>query len=192
MEENDYKLLHLAQEGDEIATDILYQKYKPIIIKKSKNAILKVSHHGLEINDIMQEGYLGLKEAIDNFKEEDNTTFYTFANLCIDRKIINLIRKNISGKDRILNEALAIDDTLENYIKDEFNTEDIYLYQDYKEEITENVKRTLTSFENQIFELRIKGYSSKEIANILSKDIKSIYNAYQRIKQKMKDIVENN
>lgn len=188
MEENEYEILHLAQEGDEIALDCLYQKYKPIIIKKSKNAILKVSHHGLEINDIMQEGYLGLKEAIDNYKDIDNTSFYTFANLCIERKIINLIRKNISGKDKILNEAIAIDDHLENYLTDDNNTEDIYLYKDYTVELSEKLKMDLTSFESQVFSLRTKGYTTKEISKKLKKDLKSIYNAYQRIKQKIKDI----
>jgi len=187
MIENEYEILHLAQEGDEIAIDEIYQHYKPIIIKKSKNAILKVSHHGLEINDIMQEGYLGLKEAIDNYQDIDHTSFYTFANLCIERKIINLIRKNISGKDKILNEAITIDDNLENYLKDDNNTEDLYLYQDFQLELTTKLKKELTSFENQVFELKTQGYTSKEISKELKKDLKSIYNAYQRIKQKIKE-----
>jgi len=188
MEENEFEILHLAQEGDEIAIDMLYQKYKPIIIKKSKNAILKVSHHGLEINDIMQEGYLGLKEAIDHYNDQDNTIFYTFANLCIERKIINLIRKNIRGKDKILNDAVAIDDNLENCLKDDNNTENLYLYQYSELSLVKTLKRELTVFENQVFDLKRQGYTSKEISNTLNKDLKSIYNAYQRIKQKIKEI----
>lgn len=192
MLENEYEILHLAQEGDELALDELYQKYKPIIIKKSKYAILKVSHHGLEINDIMQEGYLGLKEAIDNYQDVDNTSFYTFANLCIERKIINLIRKNISGKDKILNEAVAIDDNLENYLKDDNDAENLYLYQDYQLEMATKLKQELTNFESQVFELKMQGYTSKEISKVLKKDLKSIYNAYQRIKQKIKEISTKN
>lgn len=192
MIDNEYEILHLAQEGDEFAIDELYQKYRPIIIKKSKNAILKVSHHGLEINDIMQEGYLGLKEAIDHYQDVDNTSFYTFANLCIERKIINLIRKNISGKDKILNEAIAIDDNLENYLKDENTTEELYLYRDFQLELTDKLQHELTAFENQVFSLKTQGYSSKEIADYLKKDQKAIYNAYQRIKQKIKEISQEN
>lgn len=188
MIDNEYEILHLAQEGDELAIDELYQKYRPIIIKKSKNAILKVSHHGLEINDIMQEGYLGLKEAIDNYQAVDNTSFYTFANLCIERKIINLIRKNISGKDKILNEAIAIDDNLENYLKDEFTTEDLCLYHDFQLELTDKLQKELTTFENKVLSLKNQGYTSKEIAKSLKKDPKAIYNAYHRIKKKIKEI----
>ena len=40
MEKNDYELVYLAQEGNEDAINLLYKKYKPIIVKKSKNAII--------------------------------------------------------------------------------------------------------------------------------------------------------
>ena len=76
----------------------------------------------------------------------------------------------------------------ENYLTDDNNTEDIYLYKDYTSELSEKLKTDLTSFENQVFSLRTKGYTSKEISKKLKKDLKSIYNAYQRIKQKIKDI----
>ena len=89
MHENDYELVFLAQEGNEDAINAIYDKYKPIIVKKSKNAIVFVSHHGIDINDIMQEGFIGLEEAIRNFSQDTEASFYTFAMLCIDRKIMN-------------------------------------------------------------------------------------------------------
>ncbi len=192
MPDNDYEILHLAQEGDETAHDILYKKYKPIIVKKSKLAILKVPHHGLEINDIMQEGYIGLKEAIDNFNYQDNTSFYTFANLCIERKIINFIRHNNGSKDKILNEAVVIDESIENYLKDETNTEELYINEYNQSKIINYLHKELTTFENEVFELKLKGYTTKEISKKLKKDLKSIYNAYQRIKLKIKEHTEDN
>ena len=91
MEYNDYEVVSLAQEGNEDAISLLYQKYKPIIIKKSKNAIMYAPHHGIEISDIMQEAYIGLDEAIKNFSQDDSATFYTFAMVCIERKIFNYL-----------------------------------------------------------------------------------------------------
>ena len=70
MEYNDYEAVSLAQEGNEDAISLLYQKYKPIIIKKSKNAIMYAPHHGIEISDIMQEAYIGLDEAIRNYNPD--------------------------------------------------------------------------------------------------------------------------
>ena len=45
----------------------------------------------------------------------------------------------------------------------------------------------LTDFEKQVFELKINGFEYKEIADILDKDSKSIDNALQRIRLKIKN-----
>jgi RNA polymerase sporulation-specific sigma factor len=187
---DDYELVYLAQDGNEDAINIIYDKYKPIIIKKSKNAIVFVTHHGIEINDIMQEGYIGLEEAIRNFSQDNEATFYTFANLCIDRQILNFLRKINGNKDRILNEAIIIDDSLEKTLKDNYNVEENLLGKDNNEQITKKIRDSLTEFEKIVFDLRIKGYSFEEISNTLNKDLKSIYNTLQRIKVKFKKIKE--
>ncbi len=190
MKNDDYELVYLAQDGNEDAINIIYDKYKPIIIKKSKNAIVFVTHHGIEINDIMQEGYIGLEEAIRNFSQDNEATFYTFANLCIDRQILNFLRKINGNKDRILNEAIIIDDSLEKTLKDNYNVEENLLGKDNNEQITKKIRDSLTEFEKIVFDLRIKGYSFEEISNTLNKDLKSIYNTLQRIKVKFKKIKE--
>lgn len=190
MKNDDYELVYLAQDGNEDAINIIYDKYKPIIIKKSKNAIVFVTHHGIEINDIMQEGYIGLEEAIRNFSQDNEATFYTFANLCIDRQILNFLRKINGNKDRILNEAIIIDDSLEKTLKDNYNVEENLLGKDNNEQITKKIRDSLTEFEKKVFDLRIKGYSFNEMASSLNKDLKSIYNTLQRIKAKFKKIKE--
>lgn len=186
MDHNDYELVFLAQEGNEDAINLIYQKYKPIIIKKSKNAIVFASHHGIEINDIMQEGFIGLDEAIRDFSQDTEATFYTFANLCIDRQIANYLKKMTSGKDRILNDAITINDSLEKTMRDGTDIEKYFIFRDNNEEITANIRQKLTNFEKKVFDLRLKGYSFEEIANILNKDMKAIYNTFFRIKEKIK------
>ena len=190
MEYNDYELVSLAQEGNEEAIDIIYKKYKPIIVKKSKNAILYASHHGIDINDIMQEGYIGLDEAIKGFSQDDKATFYTFANLCIDREIVNYLRKTTRGKNKLLNEAVAIDEGLENVISDDMDIESSFILRDNEKKFMTEIYEELTKFEKEVFDLKIKGYNFEEIANILDRDIKSIYNTFHRIKQKSKKIME--
>lgn len=190
MKSDDYELVYLAQEGNEDAINIIYDKYKPIIVKKSKNAIVFVTHHGIEINDIMQEGYIGLEEAIRNFSQDSEATFYTFASLCIDRQLINFLRKINGNKDRVLNEAIMLDDSLEKTLTDNYNIEDNLLGKDNNEQITKMLRDALTDFEKNVFDLRIRGYSFEEIAKKLNKDLKSIYNTLQRIKAKFKKIKE--
>ena len=190
MEYNDYELISLAKEGNEDAINIIYQKYKPIIVSKSKEAIVRASHHGIEISDIMQEGYIGLDEAINDFSETDNTSFYTFAVLCINRQIINYLRKTTGGKDKILNEAVAIDEYVEKSMKDDFDAEFSLIFKEYEKKVLKQIEISLTDFEKEVFKLRIDGYNFDEIANTLNKDIKSIYNTFHRIKAKIKKIID--
>ena len=187
---NDYELVALAREGNEDAINIIYQKYKPLIINKSKDAIYVASHHGLEISDIMQEGYMALEEAIQNFSENDNASFYTFAMLCIDRNIINFIRKNTKCRDKILNDAGCIDDYVVKDMSDESNLENSFMYRDTEEMIIDKIRENLTDFEDKVFNYKMDGYSFEEIANTLNKDLKSIYNTFHRIKSKIKKIME--
>ena len=186
MEHNEYELVYLAQDGNEDAINLIYRKYKPIVVKKSKNAIVFASHHGVEINDIMQEGFIGLDEAIRNFSQDTDATFYTFANLCIDRQIAKYIKKMTSGKDRILNEAITINDSLEKTMRDATDIEKYFVGRDNNKEIANLIREKLTPFEKQVFDLRLKGYSFEEIANILNKDMKAIYNTFFRIREKIK------
>ena len=190
MEYNDYELVALAKEGNEDAVNLLYQKYKPIIVRKSQNTIVMASHHGIEISDIMQEGFIALEEAIMNFSENDNASFYTFAMLCINRQIINYLRKSMGGKDKILNEAAPIDDYLEKNIKDDYDTEFSFIYKETEEHVINELKKKLTNFEKEVFEMKMDGYSIEEIANNLNRDIKSIYNTFNRLKTKIKKIIE--
>lgn len=185
MEYNDYELICLAREGNEDAINIIYQKYKPIIVTKSKDSIVLASHHGIEISDIMQEGYIGLDEAIKSFSECDNTSFYTFATLCINRQIINYLRKLNCTKDKILNDAVVIDETLEKSIKDNFDTEFSFI----STEIMDDIEKILTDFEKKVFKLKSVGYSFEEIAKTLDRDVKSIYNTYHRVKGKIKKFI---
>ena len=87
MQYNDYELVAIAKEGNEEAINLIYQKYKPIIVSKSKDAIVFASHHGIEISDIMQEGYIGLDEAINSFNEDDNIVYVSYLITMNDEKL---------------------------------------------------------------------------------------------------------
>lgn len=190
MDKSDYELVYLAQEGNEDAINLLYQKYKPIIVKKSKNAIIFATHHGIDINDIMQEGYIGFEEAIRNFSQDETASFYTFAMLCIDRQIVNYLRKTTGSRGRILNEAITIDDTLEKVLGDGTNIESNLMGKDRDSELILIIRNMLTDFERTVFDLKLEDYTFDEISKILNKDVKSIYNTFQRIKMKIKNNIK--
>lgn len=191
MEHNDFELIDLARDNNEEAIKIIYDKYKPIIIRKAKDLYGIVNHHGVEINDLIQEGYIGLDNAINGFKDEDNVTFYTFATLCIERQIITFIRRTSGNRNKLLNDAINIDNQMEHLLKDELDIEKLFIsYEDYDETII-LLKNSLSSFEKKVFEYKMEGYSNNEISSMTNKDMKVIYNTVNRIKNKLKNIIVN-
>ena len=189
MEYNDFELVSLIRENNEEAREILYNKYKPIIVKKSTDQIYKLGSYGMEINDLIQEGYIGLDNAINCFNEKENTSFYTFALLCIDRQIITYIKKNTNNKAMVLNDAINLDDGKEYLFRDNTDIEGSFINKEDAKEFINLICDSLSDVEKKVFSLKLEGYDIGEMANLLNKDTKVIYNTLHRIKYKIKLIM---
>lgn len=72
-----------------------------------------------------------------------------------------------------------------------YNPEDMMINYETETEIIEKAHNLLTDLEKQVFDLKISGFNYKEIAEILEKDPKTIDNAIQRLKQKMKKAISD-
>lgn len=196
---NDFELLSYAAENNEEAIEIIYEKYMPLVKMTAGKIYPYVRNTGMEINDLTQEGMLGLSSAIHEYKDNKNTSFYTFAKTCVERKIITAATAARRLKHKPLNDSVPLEATkitddslvfLEEIIGDNTeNPEHMLLDSENFNEIIIKAKNELTDFELQVFELRISDFGYKEIAEILEKDIKAIDNALQRIKAKLKKVL---
>lgn len=194
---NDFELLSYVSDNNEEASEVLFEKYRPLINATANRLYYYCKNTGLEINDLVQEGLLGLNMAITSFNENKETGFYTYAKKCIERKIISLVVSARRLKHKFLNESLSLennDESFQSYICEKnlednsYNPESILLNTESAQELISEVNKHLTDFEVQVFELKINGFEYKEIAEILDKDTKSIDNALQRIKSKIRKI----
>ena len=196
---NDNELISLAKEHNEEALNLLHTKYKPLIDLKSKKYYKYVSNKGIELSDLMQECLVGFEESINDFNPDDNVTFYTFTNLCMDRQILTEIKRVNRDKYRILNEAIPLesldtekDINLIDYLKDNTDNPELGLLEEVEyQELYNKIKKKLTDLEECVFNLKLQNFNYKEIADILDKDPKSIDNAIQRIKTKIKELQDN-
>ncbi len=193
---NDYELLSYISEQSEEANNILIKKYEPLIAKIATKMLPYCKNSGLEKSDLIQEGMIGLNHAISRYQEQHDVLFYTYAKTCIERKIISVVIAANRNKNKILNESLSYDDDTTaflNFIKDNnSNPEEVIMGAEVTETLINDIKKGLTNFEEQVFELLINGFRYKEIAEILDRDSKSIDNAIQRLKSKIRKILENN
>jgi len=194
-EYNDYELISIVSENNEEALELLLNKYQPVIKYISNKKLKIASNLGMDISDLYQEGMIGLVEAIRDFKEVKGVTFYTFANLCVDRQINSALTKHNRNKDKILNSAISLDKKIADSDKtlleiiepvNEITQLHEIIALESDEELFTNIKNKLSDFEKQVFDLKINNYSYDEIEQKLNVSSKRIYSAMRRIKDKIK------
>ena len=196
---NDFELLYLIGESNEEAINYIYDKYKPIVDMKVKKFIRYGKKVGLEYSDLFQEGMIGLSESIENFKSKKDVQFSTFANICIERQIYSALTKAGRKKHNILNDSLSLDNSvnddntiLSDFIFDKTSDPSMFIESnESKKELYKQLSELLTPFEKEVFNLKISNFEYKEIAMLLNKSYKSIDSAIQRIRIKVKNILEN-
>lgn len=196
--ENDSELLYLISDNNEEANEAIYKKYEPVISYYAKKYSVYVEGKGIDYNDLYQEGLIGLIGAIKSFKEKRDIKFSTFAFMCIKRKMITAVKNANRKKHSILNESYSLD-----YKQDEddlrgfdnvlsVNTgglEDLLVSKENNEIFNKRLNEELTDFEKMVYELRINNFSYEEIAGTLGKTIKSVSSALERIRVKLKSIL---
>ncbi len=149
-------------------------------------------------DDLYEEGVIGLLEACKNYNGETllESKFESFAKLCIKRQIYDAIKKANTNKNKALNESVSIVaesanesvDILELFADRNSSNDPQDLFLD-KEKVSERLKKCeqeLSNFEKQVLKHYLDGEKQSEIAKALGKEIKSIDNTIQRIKQKLK------
>lgn len=193
---NDNELISMARECNEDAINILHEKYKPLMNKKCSKYFKAVKNKGIEFSDLMQECLIGFEESIKNYNLDDEVIFYTFTNVCMNRQLISLLTKLNRDKYKFLNEAIPLetldndkDNNLIDFIEDYKSNPELGLIDEVEyQELHDKIIKVLTNLEARVFDLMLQNYDYKEIANILDKEPKSIDNAIQRIKFKIRGL----
>ena len=193
MKYNDYELLDFISENNEEANEILYDKYRPIIISLAKRMISFCPNSGIEMNDLIQEGMIALNHAIGTFDDSKNATFYTYALTCIRGRLVSEVIKSQRLKNKFLNNSVSLDEeaNIDRLFGDNsYNPEKILINYESNKDFIDKVNNVLTDYEQQVFELKINNFTYREIAEILDRSPKAIDNAIQRIKTKIKNLIE--
>ena len=187
----DEELITKIKDGDKNALNYLMEKYKELVnMKVSKYYIV-----GAEKEDIFQEGMIGLYKAIKSYSEDKNTSFKSFANMCIERQLITAIKTSNRQKHMPLNSYLSLntsayDDEDNTELLDVFNNNavedplDTITKKEYYKTVENVIDKSLSNFEKQVLARFMKGESYIDIANKLDAPVKSIDNAIQRIRKK--------
>lgn len=191
---SDEELALFAQSGNLDAEEFLLQKYQKMVFVWTRSYFLQ----GAEVDDVIQEGMIGLYKAIRDFAE-GSSSFWSFAKLCILRNVISAIKGTTRQKHIPLNSYTSLNrpitdiegdrtllETLANHQVDDPET--LAINHERLALTTVRIRNMLSNFEFEVFRLYVCGYTYREISESLDTHTKSIDNALCRIKAK----IENN
>lgn len=187
----DEQLIQKLRDGDEKVMDYILNKYKPFVRKKA-NAMYLI---GGETDDLIQEGMIGLFKAIRDYKEEREASFFHFAELCVTRQLYSAVEASNRKKHAPLNfyisfsategeEGAAIEDMLGTDSLS--NPEELVISQENQRTFFDRLRQKLSGFEREVLDLYLSGMNYQQIAEQMKKSPKSIDNALQRIKGKIR------
>ena len=129
-EEEEY-YVDLKEKGDEIAKDKLIEHNLRLVVFLAK----KYENTGVDLEDLVSIGSIGLIKAINTFSSNKNIKLATYASRCIDNEILMYLRKNKKVKSEVsIDQALSLDsDGNELHLEDIIGTP--------KDEITKTLEK---------------------------------------------------
>lgn len=189
----DEELIELIRVGEDDVIDYIMEKYKALVRKKA-NAMYLI---GGETDDLIQEGMIGLFKAVRDYQREKDTSFYHFAQVCINRQIYTALEASNRKKHMPLNTYVSLytqqkEDgvSLEELLisQSQESPEQQIIEQEVWKEFKVRLFKKLSKMEQQVLKLYLEGDSYTEIAYRLEKTPKSIDNALQRIRSKIEKL----
>jgi RNA polymerase sporulation-specific sigma factor len=190
----DLQLVLKARNGRQDALDELLRRYAGFVRLKASSYFLA----GGDSDDLVQEGMIGLYKAVRDFRPDKETSFRSFAEICVTRQIITAIKSATRFKHGPLNTYVSfshtpagqdsesdctLGDALPGPSVDDpsvcvISTEEL-------ESLVFCLGSGLSSLESDALRLYLEGNSYEDMADELACDTKTIDNALQRVKRKI-------
>jgi RNA polymerase sigma-H factor len=190
----DLQLVLKARNGDGAALDALIRRYNTFVRLKASSYFLA----GGDSDDLIQEGLIGLYKAVRDYRSDKETSFRSFAELCVTRQIITAIKTATRFKHAPLNTYVSFSHTPAGQEADSDCTlgdalpgprvDDPAICVISTEELQSLVfclGTGLSPLEADALRLYLEGSSYEEMAEQLGCDTKTIDNALQRVKRKI-------
>jgi RNA polymerase sigma-H factor len=190
----DLQLVMRARNGDGTALDVLIRRYTGFVRLKASSYFLA----GGDSEDLIQEGLIGLYKAVRDFRADKETSFRSFAELCVTRQIITAIKTATRFKHAPLNTYISfshtpagqdpdsectLGDALPGPSVDDPST--CVISTQELQSLVFTLGTGLSQLESDALRLYLEGSSYEEMAAELGCDTKTIDNALQRVKRKV-------
>ena len=185
------------KENTELILDYI-KKYDKFITKMAFSICRKCPK--LEIEDVKQEFILNLLTCNSNYQKEKSPSKSTYFSQIVINCSYNIVRQYWQYKNRVNAEAVSLDsyltdnkdsNTFMSFVKenDESYANPVnYAKRIWVKEAIEKLKAKLNNYEIKVFDYFLEGKTVAEIAKLVKKSTKTVYNVLSAIKEKTKDI----
>ena len=183
-----------ARNGDGAALDALIRRYTAFVRLKASSYFLA----GGDSDDLIQEGLIGLYKAVRDFRADKETSFRSFAELCVTRQIITAIKTATRFKHAPLNNYVSFSQTPAGQDPDSDCTlgdalpgshvhdpSVAVISSDELKSLVFCLGTGLSPLEADALRMYLEGSSYEDMAEVLGCDTKAIDNALQRVKRKI-------
>lgn len=161
-----------ALAGNKVDRDRLIEHNLRLVVYIAK----KFESAGINVEDLISIGTIGLIKAVNTFKIEKNIKLATYASRCIENEILMYLRRNNKIKGEVsLDEPLNVDwDGNELLLSDILGTESDEVYGHLEEEVNRSLlgyaMDKLSGREREIVEMRFglagsREFTQKEVAD---------------------------
>ena len=185
----DEELCIAAAEGDLTAEELLVMRYTRLVRACARPYFLM----GGDSEDLIQEGMVGLLKAIRDYRSCRESSFRTFAEVCVRNRLYSALRAAACDKHSPLNRSIPLDvpffegNSCLASASDLAcaNPEDIVIGRESVDDLLKTACQCLSEFETKILQLYLDGLSYQEIAQQTNRSTKSVDNAVQRVRRKI-------
>ena len=195
-QEEETKYLLLAKEGDINARNKLIEHNIRLVVFLAK----KYENTGVDLEDLVSIGSIGLIKGINTYKIDKNIKLATYCSRCIANEILMFLRKNKKRRTEIsFEDALNYDaEGNELHLEDILGTEEDIVYKEFESKIDkralEKELNTLNNRERHIMKLRYglnntEEYTQKEVATMLGISQSYISRIEKKVIKKLKSTI---
>lgn len=182
---DDSQLTYFVQKGNEDAFNELTSRYISLI----KSKAFDCRNLGIDYDDLFQEGLLGLLNAARTFEPLGKASFRTYAGLCIKRRMYTLFKSSARQKRIPSKNLVSLNENAEDLeVRLLNNPEEMFIKKEEDELRDVQIKKVLSDLELKVLYMYISGSSYSEISGKIGISFKSVDNALQRIKKKLREI----
>ena len=178
-EEEEY-LLERLPGGDESVRAMLIERNLRLVVYIAR----KFENTGLNIEDLVSIGTIGLIKAVNTFDPHKKIKLATYASRCIENEILMFLRRNNKLRSEVsFDEPLNVDwDGNELLLSDVLGTESDTIYRNLEDEVDRTLLYDaldkLTEREKRIMELRFGLHTGEEMTQKDVADLLCISQSY--------------